>query len=551
MTTDPGPKADPLSDAALAFALLRVAPAGLGGVSLRARIGPVLDTALKGAALLPPPQRRIHPTITDDQLYGGVDLEHAFATGSLRRRRGVIETAGALILPMAERADAAFAARLAQTMDAGDAPPLVMIDEGAAEDERAPETLLERLAFHVDLTDARTDASSPPMTTSAQPARLTADQIETLTRLSAAMGITSLRAPVFAARAASAAAALAGRDAPDDDDLALAIRLVLAPRAVISPLPDEAEDDQPPPPDDQPQESETKDQQTDGERAEDRLTEAEAALLPADLLALMAGPRASLAKAGQGAGARAVSTRRGRPLPSRLGAPGAAGRLDLMATLRAAAPLQKLRGAQKGRLKFQKSDLRLRRYQNHRDRLIIFAVDLSGSAAHARLAEAKGAVELMLTRAYADRDHVALVGFRGSEAEVLLPPTRSLVMTKRRLGDAPGGGGTPLASGLSAALSLAERAQYAGMTPFIVTLTDGRANIALDGQGDRAHAAEDALTQARAIAAAGLGAAVIDTGRRPEPSLGRLAAEMEARYAPLPQASSAKVAATITAALER
>ena len=157
----------------------------------------------------------------------------------------------------------------------------------------------------------------------------------------------------------------------------------------------------------------------------------------------------------------------------------------------------------------------------------------------------------MLTRAYADRDHVALVGFRGTEAEVLLPPTRSLVMTKRRLGDAPGGGGTPLASGLRAAFDLAERANYAGMTPYIVTLTDGRANVALNGEGDRAQAAEDALAQAKMIAEAGLGAAVIDTGKRPEPTLSRLAAAMDARYAPLPFANSAAVASAITDALDR
>ena len=102
-------------------------------------------------------------------------------------------------------------------------------------------------------------------------------------------------------------------------------------------------------------------------------------------------------------------------------------------------------------LELRADDIRLKQAQERSDRLLIFTVDASGSSALARLAEAKGAVELLLAQAYARRDHVALVAFRGAGAEVLLPPTRSLVQTKRRLAGLPGGGGTPLASGLAAA----------------------------------------------------------------------------------------------------
>jgi magnesium chelatase subunit D len=80
------------------------------------------------------------------------------------------------------------------------------------------------------------------------------------------------------------------------------------------------------------------------------------------------------------------------------------------------------------------SDVRVRQFEERSDRAIIFVVDASGSAALARLAEAKGAIELLLGEAYARRDHVALVAFRGDGADILLPPTRSLVQTKRRLG---------------------------------------------------------------------------------------------------------------------
>jgi len=76
-----------------------------------------------------------------------------------------------------------------------------------------------------------------------------------------------------------------------------------------------------------------------------------------------------------------------------------------------------------------------------------------------RLAEAKGAVELLLSEAYSRRDHVSLISFRGDTAEILLPPTRSLVQTKKRLAALPGGGGTPLASGLVEALKMAHQAR--------------------------------------------------------------------------------------------
>jgi magnesium chelatase subunit D len=192
-------------------------------------------------------------------------------------------------------------------------------------------------------------------------------------------------------------------------------------------------------------------------------------------------------------------------------------------------------------------DLRLRRFQELSDRVLIFAVDASGSAALARLAEAKGAVELLLAQAYARRDHVALVAFRGQAAEILLPPTRSLVQTKRRLAGLPGGGGTPLAAGLRAAAEVARLARARGMTPTLALLTDGRANVALDGRGDRAAALADALAMAQLWT--GWPAVVIDTATRPQAELRSLAAAMGATCLPLPRADAARLSAALTAAL--
>jgi magnesium chelatase subunit D len=227
--------------------------------------------------------------------------------------------------------------------------------------------------------------------------------------------------------------------------------------------------------------------------------------------------------------------------------------MDLVATLRTAAPWQALRppvpGAAPGALRIRPADFRLRRFKQTSDRVLIFVVDASGSAALARLAEAKGAVELLLARAYARRDHVALVAFRGRAAEVLLPPTRSLVQTKRRLAALPGGGGTPLAAGLRLGLELAELARARGMTPTLALLTDGRGNIALDGSADRGRAEADAAAVARAIRARGVPAVVIDTANRPQPGLRTLAGVLDAPYLALPRADARRLDGVLTAAL--
>jgi len=156
----------------------------------------------------------------------------------------------------------------------------------------------------------------------------------------------------------------------------------------------------------------------------------------------------------------------------------------------------------------------------------------------------------LLAEAYARRDHVALVAFRNSGADLLLPPTRSLVQTKRRLASLPGGGGTPLAAGLKVALDLAHGARGRGLTPSIALLTDGRANIALDGSANRAEAAHDAERMARLARAQHVAALVIDMGARPEPSLRGLAEIMAAPYIALPRADAGRLSSAVSAALE-
>ena len=282
------------------------------------------------------------------------------------------------------------------------------------------------------------------------------------------------------------------------------------------------------------------------------LLDAVLANLPTDLLAKLNAGTASRSATGTGAGQKKIGNRRGRPLPARDGGNGH-GRVDLIATLRAAIPWQTLRGHdaphRTGPI-IRHSDLRHKRYVDHSDRLLIFTVDASGSAAMARMGEAKGAIELLLAEAYARRDHVALIAFRGMEAKVLLEPTRSRVQTKRKLAALPGGGATPLAAGLMAAQNMAAQARRKGLTPTLITLTDGRANMALDGTANRAQAATDAQVIARSLRAANVDSIVIDTGRRPEPSLEQIVNILGGAYIALPRADAHSLSDAIAQTLD-
>lgn len=550
----------------LAVACLALDPAAMGGFWTRARVGPVRDaletglkTALQGLSV-----RRMAPTMSDETLFGGIDLAATLDSGVLTETKGLLADPGVLFLPMAERVETGLAGRLAAALDAGRGLALVAFDEGAEPGERAPEALLDRLAIHVDLSDhAWGDAPELAIDLAAlAEARTRLPLIETpgtaiaeLAEVAARLGVLSLRAPLHALAVARASAALSGADAIEEPDMMTAIELVLAPRATQ--MPEEAVDDDPPPP--PPPEDDTPDQPQDESEEQmdlppvEILLEAAKAMLPPDLLARLAAGKAARSAQASGSGATKTGNRRGRPLPPRAGRMGGNARVDLVATLRAAAPWQTIRRNLTGvddRVHVRMSDIRIRRFKETSDRAIIFVVDASGSSAMARLAEAKGAVELLLAEAYSRRDHVALVAFRGEGAEVLLPPTRSLVQTKRRLASLPGGGGSPVASGLKAALELAVLATGKGMTPSIALLTDGRANVDLSGTANRTSAAKDATQMARAIRAEGYPALVIDTGQRPTRGLDALARDMGAPYLPLPRADSRAMSRAVDAALQ-
>ena len=576
MTAD----SDALADAMLAARLCAYDPVGLGGMILRGG-GELRDdiiATLRNGLPESAPLLRIPAHVDDDALLGGLDLGATLALARPVRQQGVLAAAdgGVVLLPMAERMADGTAARIAAVLDArsvDDAPvhvAVVAFDDGV-EDEAPPLALVERLAFRIDLTGVKLPSTLPsPAEAGAQqdrwlshsvapecdrhatgprppPGKGEGDILETLAAASLALGIDSARAPLFALRTARAAAALNRRHEIADDDVILAVRLVLGPRATRFPAPSAEQDtSEPPPP--PPENDSGEKEQGAPQPPEDLVLAAALASLPRDMLEKLAAGRGRRKAGGaRGKGERRKSLQRGRPMSARAGIPRGGLRLSLIDTLRAAAPWQKLRERGDGSIRIRRDDLRIRRFETRAETLTIFAVDASGSAAVARLAEAKGAVELLLAEAYVKRAQVALVAFRGTTAEVLLPPTRSLTRARRALAELPGGGGTPLATGLDAARDLAEVARARGRTPFIVVLTDGRANIAADGTAVRERAEQDAENAARAIGQTGIGVAFVDTSPRPRPEGARLALAMGARYLPLPRADAATMHRAVAA----
>ncbi|MCV6593455.1 MAG: magnesium chelatase subunit D [Silicimonas sp.] len=529
---------------ALVLRLFAADPAGFGGIWIRARHGPVRQGVIAVLRALDLRLGDIHPHVSDEALFGGRDLTAMLATGRLVETGGIATRADVLALSMAERATPGFAARLTGLIDAG-LHGVVALDEGASCEELPPHGLTERLAFFLDL-DGLSHRESGEVGTWAPdpPAELTPEQITDLAAAASGLGIASLRPVLMAARAARHLAGQAGRERVATEDLTCAAALVLAHRARTAPAPEA------PPP--ETEESHSPVPQNTASPPEELLIDAAQAALPADLLAqLQAGQRQRAAQTTTGSGARQAHNRRGRPLAAQNGRLTSGARLDVIATLRAAAPWQGLRPRPKGMaLALRPSDFRIRRFEHRSDRLLIFAVDASGSAAMARLAEAKGAVEILLGQAYARRDHVALIGFRRCEASLLLPPTRSLIQTRKRLTALPGGGGTPLAAGLVAARAEAQAARRRGMSPALILLTDGRANVALDGSGNRANAMGDASRVARQMADDRVSAMVIDTGARPSATLPGLADALAATYLPLPHADARRMSGAIARALE-
>ena len=193
--------------------------------------------------------------------------------------------------------------------------------------------------------------------------------------------------------------------------------------------------------------------------------------------------------------------------------------LALDATLRAAAPFQRLRhdrllrskGARVSRLLIETSDLREKVREARLGTALLFVVDASGSMnASKRMKAVKGAIVSLLRDAYRQRDGVGLIAFRGEKAELMLNITRSVELAERKLRIMPTGGKTPLSAALRKGAETLEAwmKRKSGLVPAMIVITDGKANVSLKPDSDPWN---ESLNIARRIAASGIQTMVIDT----------------------------------------
>jgi len=349
---------------------------------------------------------------------------------------------------------------------------------------------------------------------------LTDEALEQIATVCAAFDVDGLRADIVTARAAAAHAAWHGRTTVEAEDIRAAARLALPPRRRRNPfdapgldeqqlddaLRDAAADPEPDPDDPGPQGGGVPDATPEsgpesGDQRSDPVDPQPPSYFDQDQPARpqpVATPGATyrtrrLEVPGIGTGTAGrrsrAETESGRAVGSRLPS-GRVHRLHIAATLVAAAPhqLQRRGGRRAPGLVLHGDDLREARIEGRESNLVLFLVDASGSmAARARMSTVKGAVLSLLLDAYQRRDKVGLISFRGSTAELLLPPTSSVDAAAARLSAMPTGGRTPLQAGLLRAQEVlrVERLRDPQRRPLLVVITDGRHTAS----GDPARAA--------------------------------------------------------------
>jgi len=573
----------------LALMLLAVDPA-LRGVALAAPAGSGKSALLHGMRELQPdlPWVELPLGCDSEALLGGLDLEATMHQGRRVIRSGALARAhGGFLL-----------AESCNLMDDGSANTLLgALEDGVVRIEReglslrspaefrlltsfdpaegAPRAhLLDRLGMVVMMPTIRAGEArasivrrhlQPDTETWSDEAQLLRGLIESareqlphiklgdpqrreLIRMADALGVQGHRADLFAIRVARASAALGLRDEVQREDLELAARLVLLPRATrhpdttqSAPPPEPTTPDSPPPPD--PRDDIEPD--SDSVPSEDQLELAEEVLesLAVELPDALSSLSFARQRSGRSGSRGATSGQRGRHVSSVPGLPRGQ-RLDVIATLRAAARWQRVRTHRRQGIALTSDDFRIKKYRSKAGALFIFAVDASGSMALNRMRQAKGAVHALLEQAYVNRDRVALLAFRGQEANLLLPPTGSVELLRRAVDQLPTGGGTPIAASLVASLDVADQAKRRGFGNIVlVLLTDGRANVGL--KADRAGVDAEVTQLARAVAATGIRSLVIDTQRSflSQGNATQLARALAGDYLSLPNAQGTAIAA--------
>jgi magnesium chelatase subunit D len=547
-------------EAKLALQLAAVEPR-LGGVLLRGEKGSAKTTLARGlAGLLAPgaPFVDLPLGATEDRVVGTLDLGAALTGGEVRLRPGLLAQVDGGVLyvdevnlladhlvdtlldvavsgvnvverdSLSERHPARFVLIGSMNPEEGELRPQLLDRFGLCVDVRAPAEAADRVAAVRRRLDH--DASGPPAGEGrhpddaalaerlrrAAPAAIGDELIGAAARLALAVGAEGLRADLALCRAAAALAGLDGRGEATEADLRVVAPLVLAHRARRSPfdpptLPPEALDDAldevlaDPPPEETPEPPEASPPPAGGVGGAPRALPVGAERRP---------PRLERPAMVRGARGRAVTD---VALADAPGHPVAVAATVRDVARHPADPPER--------------HLRARVGEVRAERLLVLAVDLSGSmGAPERAAAATGTVLGLLSRAYQQRDRVALVGFRAGGAEVLLRPTASVEVARNRLGALETGGDTPLGAGLRTALDVATTpggGPSGDVRPLIAVLTDGRAT----GDG----ALDEALAAAAAIARSPADAVVLDceSGRARLGLAGRVAAAMNAECVPV------------------
>ena len=578
-----------------ALQLLAVDPR-LGGVAIGAAVGSGKSSVARSSMTLFGPTAPFVelPLGSDEEaLLGGIDIEATLRTGRRTIRHGLLQRANGGVLyvdalnliadsvvnillgvldsgvirlereGISQQIDSTF--RVIGTYDPQEGLPrrhlldrmglLVLMPPHTSTDERQ-QVLRHHLSpdlahwHELDVLEAELVAEARALLHSVT---ITPAQQQQLVSLALRAGVEGQRVDLFAVATACAAAALDLRTTVTHDDLEAAARLVIMPRATRD-VADEQPMPPPPPPPPAPAEAQA-DENNDGDSTppeveselqvpDEEVLEALTCEVPIQLADL---PFRTIRR-GRSGSRGAVSGTRGRHIRSTPGNPRRA-RIDIPATLRSAAPWQPLRQAatSERQLSLRVDDIRVKQYRSKAGVLFCFVVDASGSMALNRMRQAKGAVQHLLQQAYVHRDRVALLAFRGSSCELLLPPSQSVELARRALDVLPTGGTTPLAAALLSTIDVAAQARSRGIMQCVALfLTDGRGNVSLQRSHD---VAEEVQVLANAVVAAGIKSVVIDTQRnylsRGE---GRKLAELlQGEYVYLPQATGADIAATAVA----
>jgi len=387
------------------------------------------------------------------------------------------------------------------------------------------------------------------------------DTLHSIARLCADLGVDGHRADLTIARAAVAFAALENRTRVTDEDVRVVAPLVLAHRLRKTPFQEESHPERlsqallhafsSAKSSDLAQDRATGGSPGDGERAGVAVEPHEAASATDPFVPAEDSLVASLDRARRTMNGRRQETYSGdsrgrytRSEPAKASTTSADVALD--ATIRAAASHQS--GGREGdmAINVRQEDVRAKVRTRKVGATIVFCVDGSGSmGADSRMQAAKNAVLELLRDAYQRRDRVGLVSFRGSDAETVLGPTTSVELAQLKLRDLPTGGATPLAAGMVRSLEVldAEIRRNTDVVPWLVLVTDGRANVGLNG----GLGSEDARAVATRLRASKVNAVVLDTGSGPRATSAArdIARAAGAEYVRLTALDGAAIARTV------